>query len=56
MNVPDSVMSRSKARELLGLPADAVVLFTVAMPHKYVLFESGALHMRKRVTRHRKAR
>ena len=34
----DSVMSRSKARELLGLPADAVVLFTVAMPHKYVLF------------------
>lgn len=41
VDVPDSVMSRSQARELLGLPADAVVLFTVAMGYKYVPFESG---------------
>jgi hypothetical protein len=41
VNVPDSGMSRLKAREMLGLPADAVVLFTVASPFKYVPFESG---------------
>jgi glycosyltransferase involved in cell wall biosynthesis len=42
VNVPDAVVSRSKARELLGLPADAVVLFTVASAFKYVPFESGS--------------
>jgi hypothetical protein len=41
VNVPDAAVSRSKARELLGLPADAVVLFTVATPFKYVPFEPG---------------
>jgi len=41
VNVPDAAVSRSKARELLGLPADAVVLFTVATPWKYVPFEPG---------------
>jgi hypothetical protein len=41
VNVPDAVVSRSKARELLGLSANAVILFTVALPFKYVPFESG---------------
>ena len=41
VNVPDAAVSRSEARELLGLPADAIVLFTVATPFKYVPFEPG---------------
>ena len=41
VNAPDAAVSRSKARELLGLPVNAVVLFTVAMPFKYVPFEPG---------------
>jgi glycosyltransferase involved in cell wall biosynthesis len=41
VNAPDTGVSRSKARELLGLSADAVVLFTVATPFKYVPFEPG---------------
>jgi glycosyltransferase involved in cell wall biosynthesis len=38
---PDRTVSRSEARAALGLPADAVVLFTVADPFKYVPFEPG---------------
>jgi hypothetical protein len=41
VNAPNTAVSRSKARELLGLPVDAVVLFTVATPFKYVPFEPG---------------
>ena len=41
VNVPDAVVSRSKARELLDLPGDAVILFTVAEAYKYRQFEPG---------------
>jgi hypothetical protein len=41
VNEPGAAVSRLKARELLGLSADAVLLFTVANPFKYLPFEPG---------------
>lgn len=41
VNPPNRTVSRSEARVALGLPADAVVLFTVANPFKYLPFEPG---------------
>ena len=41
VNQPDRIVSRSEARARLGLAADAVVLFTVADPFKYLPFEPG---------------
>ena len=38
---PRQAPSRSEARAALGLPASAIVLFTVADPFKYVPFEPG---------------
>ena len=41
VDLPDRTVSRSKARRALGLSGDAVVLFTVAKPFKYIAFEPG---------------
>jgi hypothetical protein len=42
VSLPDSTASRSQAREALDLPADAIVLFTVAAAYKYLPFEPGS--------------